>query len=142
MLYRRLGAFISKIRREQAGAILPLAIMASLLGLAIVVPTAVLVGTAALRQGDFEDKTRDFYLTDSAVMAVIADLQRGADGDPLPPFDYIPPTVNFGDSVPIVSVRALETELALGSGNGSGSGLISQTVSTTRIVDTVWAFTP
>ena len=74
------------------------------MGLAIVVPVAVLVGTAALRQGDFEDKTREFYLTDSAVLAVISDLQRGADGDPTSPDDYIPPTVNFDNTVPNITV--------------------------------------
>ena len=43
------------IVRDQVGAILPLAIIASFLSLAVVVPTAVMVGTAALRQGGFED---------------------------------------------------------------------------------------
>jgi hypothetical protein len=113
---------------------LPLAIIASLLGMAIVIPTAVMVGTAALRQGDFEDKTRESYLAESAILAVIADLQRGADGDPLAPLDYIPPTVNFADAVPVVSVRSLESELETASAASGGSVLPSKTVATSRIV--------
>jgi len=108
--------------------------MASFLGLAIVVPTAVLVGTAALRQGDFEDNTREFYLTDSVVMAVISDLQRGADGDPVAPDDYIPPTVRFGDSVPNITVISLDAFLASLTDPVTGKPLGSQTVSTTRMV--------
>ena len=113
-----------------------MAIIASIMGLAIVVPTAVLVGTAALRQGDFEDKTRSFYLTESAIQAVISDLQRGADGYPLPPNEYIPPTVNFQDAVPNVTIRSLEAEFALQAAAAAARGeqQPSQTLSTTRIV--------
>jgi len=108
MLFKQHRKLIARVAQEQLGFILPLAILVSLLGLAIVVPVAVLVGTAALRQGNFEDKTREFYLTDSAIMAVISDLQRGADGDPVPPHDYIPPVVNFGDVVPTTTLHALD----------------------------------
>ncbi|MCH8991223.1 MAG: hypothetical protein IIA44_05665 [Acidobacteria bacterium] len=108
----------------------------------MVIPTAVLVGTAALRQGDFEDQTREFYSVDSAVLAVISDLQRGADGFPVVPLDYIPPTVKFCDdkgancTVPNITVRSLEAELALAGAQGAGLGLEppSLTVATTRIV--------
>jgi hypothetical protein len=73
-------------------------------------------------------------LTESAILAVIADLQRGADGDPLAPADYIPPTVNFDDSVPRVTVRSLDSELAAREADGDGSVLAFKTVATTRMV--------
>ena len=79
---------LNRLIRHQGGAILPLAILVSLIGIAVVLPVALLVGTAALRQGEFEDATREFYLVDSAVLAVVSDLQRGADGYPLAPLDY------------------------------------------------------
>jgi len=146
MLLKKHYIFLSRFIRHQSGAILPLAIMASILGIAVVIPTAVLVGTAALRQGDFEDKTREFYLVDSAVLATVSDLQRGADGFPLPPLDYIPPTVRFCDKndenceVPNITIRSLEAELALAAAqrakdSGAAFEPPSLTVSTTRIVD-------
>ena len=134
MLFKQHRKLIARVAQDQLGSILPLVILASLLGLAIVVPVAVLVGTAALQQGGFEDKTRDFYLTDSAVMAVISDLQRGADGHPVFPRDYIPPTVNFDDSVPNITVLSLEAFLASQNDPVTGAALASQTVSTTRMV--------
>ena len=105
---KRASSFIGHILRAQAGMILPLAIIASFLGLAVIIPTAVLIGTAALRQGDFEDKAREFYLTDAGVTAVIEDLIRGADANPLPPVDYVPPTVNFNAEVPNIFIRGLD----------------------------------
>jgi len=143
MLLKRYYEFLGRLIRRQTGAILPLAILASLIGIAVVIPTAVLVGTAALRQGDFEDKTREFYSVDSAVLAVISDLQRGADGFPVVPLDYIPPTVKFCDdegencTVPNITVRSLEAELALAGAQGAALGLEppSLTVATTRIVN-------
>ena len=117
-------------------------IIASLIGLAVVVPVAVLIGTAALRQGDFEDKTREFYLVDSAILATISDLQRGANGNPLAPEDYIPPTLKFCDDkgsnciVPNVSIRSLDEELALLAAQAAELGLDppSLTVAATRMV--------
>ena len=121
---------------------MPLAIIASLLGVAVVVPVAVLIGTAALRQGDFEDKTREFYLIDSAILATISDPQRGADGSPLAPIDYVPPTLIFCDSegvncaVPNVSIRSLDEELALLAAQAAKLGLPppSLTVAATRML--------
>lgn len=81
-----------------------------------------MVGTAALLQGKFEDETRARYIAGSAILAVISDLQRGADGAPLGPVDYIPPTLNFDDKVPNVSIAALEAETTF------------QTVATRRII--------
>ena len=107
-LIRNMVSMPVQVLRGQIGMVLPLAIIASLLGIAVVVPTAVLVGTAALRQGDFEDKTRESYLTDAAIIAVIEDLIRGADANPGPPTDYLPPTVNFADQVPNITVRGLD----------------------------------
>ena len=135
-MLQRFSTLLGWIIRDEGGALFPLVIIASIIGLAIVVPAAVLVGTAALRQGDFEDKTRAFYLTESAIQAVISDLQRGADGFPLPPTDYIPPTVRFRDTVPNVTVRSLEAELVLGAVGAAARGVKqpSQTVSTTRMV--------
>ena len=119
-----------------------MAVITSLIGLAVVVSVAVLVGTAALRQGDFEDKTREFYLVDSAILATVSDLQRGANGNPLAPEDYLPPTLKFCDeeglncSVPNVSIRSLEQELALLARQSAGLGLEppSLTISATRMV--------
>ena len=133
---KRFSTLLTRIIRDEGGALFVLVVIVSIVGLAIVVPAAVMVGTAALRQGDFEDKTRGFYLTESAIQAVISDLQRGADGFPLPPTDYIPPTVKFQDTVPNVTVRSLEAELALGAKGAAALGLKqpSQTASTTRII--------
>ena len=133
---KRFNTLLGWLIRDEGGALFILVVIVSIVGLAIVVPAAVMVGTAALRQGDFEDKTREFYLTESAIAAVISDLQRGADGDPLPPTDYIPPTVKFQDTVPNVTVRSLEAELALGAAAAAAQGAKqpSQTASTTRIV--------
>ena len=109
--FKHAASYLGYVLRGQRGAILPVAIILSFVGLAVVVPTVVLIGTAALRQGDFEDKARESYLTDAAVTAVTAvieDLIRGADANPLPPVDYIPPTVNFDSEVPNVLVRGLD----------------------------------
>ena len=125
MMVRRFSTLLRRIAGDRAGAILPLAIMASLLGLAVVVPAAVLVGTVALRQGDFEDKTRETYLTDAAVIAVVEDLIRGADGSPGVPLDYIPPTVNFAGAVPFVSVREVGVDAEIGSEGAQGSGKLA-----------------
>jgi len=107
-LIKYLQSYLRHIFRRQEGAILVLAVIAAAVGVMIAVPLAVLVSTASSGQGDLEDVTRDFYTSDAAIHAVIGDLIRGADGDPVPPHDYIPPVVNFVNVVPTTSVRVLE----------------------------------
>ena len=104
---------------RQQGYILPWSIIASVLGIFVVLPVAVLVATQFRGQGKLEDSTRDVYATDAAVHAVIEDLARGADADPVSPNTYTLPTVDFGDVEPSVLVNQL----------------VSQTMSTERLLD-------
>ena len=117
-----------------------MAIIAAAVSTLVVIPTALLVSNASKSQGNIEDLTRQYYLVDAAVHAVIEDLIRGADGDPLPPNDYIPPAVNFGNTVPLVSIQALdsaaqfETKIVGSSFETTKFVGTTRTVSATRIV--------
>jgi len=85
-----------------------MAILASLIGILVIVPVAVTVATTARSQANLDDITQDLYLTDSSLQAIIADLVRGADADPRVPFDYVPPVVNFDGVVPFTTVGTLD----------------------------------
>ena len=99
-----------------------MAILASLLGILIVVPVAVTVATTARSQGDLLDVTNEAYLAEAGALAVIEDLVRGADGDPPSPYSYVPPVVNLGGKVPYTTVEALQESAA-------------QTITTRRLIN-------
>ena len=96
--------------RGQGGFILPIAVIATLMGTLTVLPVALLVAAQFRSQAAGEDITQDYYVADAAIQAVVSDLLRGADAAPVPPLDYLPPTVNFENVVPLISVSTLETE--------------------------------
>ena len=132
---------LRSLLRRQEGTLLLMAIIAAAVSTLIVIPTALLVSSASRNQGNIGDLNREYYLIDAAVKAVIEDLIRGADGDPLAPNDYIPPVVNFDNSVPLVSIQDLHsaaqlttkvvgTELVITKSLG-----VDRTVGTTRFVD-------
>lgn len=100
---------LRRLLRGQEGQILPWAIMATMLGIFIVVPVAVLAGNAFRGSAKVEDYTRNYYAADAVVHAIIEDMIRGADLVPLPPNTYTAPTVDFGEAVPSVTVTLQET---------------------------------
>ena len=95
------------ITKDQSGAILPMAILASLIGVLLIVPLAATVATTARSQGKLLDNTNDAYIAEAGVLAVIEDLIRGANGEPPAPFDYLPPVVNVDGRVPYTTIEAL-----------------------------------
>jgi len=103
---------LANLHTGQAGFLLPLAVMATLLGALAVLPVAVLVAAQFRVQAKAEDDTQAYYVADAAIMAVASDLIRGADIAPLPPNDYIPPTVNIGNTVPLITIRTIEPEIS------------------------------
>ncbi len=91
---RPLWSLVARMLRAQKGALLPMAIIASILGLTVVTPVAVLVASASRGQAHIADSTRNYYAADAAIHAVAADLIRGADLTPLSPDTYVFPTVS------------------------------------------------
>ncbi len=91
---------------RQEGAVLSLAILAVAIGLLVVVPVAVVVATTARSQGNLLDDSNARYLAEAGVLAVVEDLVRGADGDPVDLLDYLPPVVNFDSRVPFTTITA------------------------------------
>ena len=75
----------------QVGFLLPMAVMATLLGALAVLSVAALVAAQFRAQAEAEDNTQAYYVADAAIMAVASDLIRGANIAPLPPNDYVPP---------------------------------------------------
>ncbi len=90
-----------------------MAILASLIGILIIVPVAAMVATTARSQGKLLDGTNDAYIAEAGVLAVIEDLIRGADGDPPTPLYYLPPVVNVDGKVPHTTIRALPEDSSL-----------------------------
>ena len=90
-----------------------MAILASLLGILLIVPVAATVATTARSQGNLLDATNDAYIAEAGVLAVIEDLIRGADGGAPAPINYVPPVVNVGGKVPYTTVEALRNVSSL-----------------------------
>ncbi len=107
---RFLERHLSLVDRRQGGFILPWAILVSLLGVLIAVPVITLVGNNFRGHRIVEDTTRQYYVADASIRAVMEDLIRGADAAPIPPNTYTPPVVNLGEDVPQISVQVLESE--------------------------------
>lgn len=92
----------------QVGFLLPMAVMATLLGALAVLSVAALVAAQFRAQAEAEDNTQAYYVADAAIMAVASDLIRGANIAPLPPNDYVPPTVNISGAVPLIAIQTIE----------------------------------
>jgi len=128
---------------DQSGAILPMAILASLIGILLIVPVAATVATTARSQGNLLDDTNDAYVAEAGVLAVIEDLVHGADGEPPAPYNYLPPVVNLDGRVPYTTVKALRdasslpvsSRRLLNYGNAGGPTVTLGTLSVDPIVD-------
>lgn len=90
-----------------------MAILASLIGVLVIVPVAATVATTARSQGKLLDGANDAYIAEAGVLAGIEDLIRGADGDPPAPLNYQPPVVHVDGSVPYTTIEALRNESSL-----------------------------
>ena len=112
MLKKQHLSRVTRLLTGQKGFVLPVAVVATLMGAFAVLPVALLVAAQFRSQAASEDVTQDYYVADAAIQAVISDLIRGADIAPLPPNDYVPPTVNIDDVVPFITIRTIEPETA------------------------------
>ncbi len=84
-----------------------MAILASLIGVLVIVPVAATVATTARSQGKLLDGANDAYVAEAGVLAAIEDLIRGADGDPPAPLNYQPPVIEVDGKVPYTTIKAL-----------------------------------